>query len=64
MNLRYGINFKYERILSQSFDRFYVPMVEDLSLPTIQFDSTCKYLNSGIGKTHYPEDYIPNLKAY
>ena len=70
MNLGYGINFKYEGILSHSFDRLYVvmkiclPMVKDLRLPTIQFDSTCKYLSSGIGKTHYPDDYIPNLKAY
>ena len=70
MNFGYGINFICEGMLSHLCDRFYVllkfvlPMVEDLKLPTIQFDSTCKYLNSGIGKTHYPDDYIPNLKAY
>ena len=46
----YGVNFKYEGMLSHSFDRFYVvakfelPRVEDLKLTTIEFDSKCNYL--------------------
>ena len=46
----YGVNFKYEGMLSHSFDRFYVvtkfelPKVEDLKHATVQFDSICSYL--------------------
>ena len=46
LNFGYGINFKYEEMLSESFDRFYVvmkfvlPMVEDVKFLTIQFDSS------------------------
>ena len=41
LNFGYGINFKYEGMLSHSFDRFYVvtkfelPKVEDLKLTTL-----------------------------
>ena len=51
--LKFGhdINFKYEGMLSHSFDRFYVvtkfelPRVEDLKLTIIDFDPNCNYLN-------------------
>ena len=61
LNFGYGVKFKYEGVLSHSFDRFYVvtkyelPEVEDLKLTTIDFDPTCSYLN-GDGK------YMPKLK--
>ena len=51
LNVGYGVNFKYEGMLSHSFDRFYVvtkfelPRVADLKLTTIDFDSKCSYLN-------------------
>ena len=51
LNFGYGVNFKYEGMLSHSFDRFYVvtkfelPRVEDLKLTTIDFDSNYSYLN-------------------
>ena len=51
LNFGYGVNFKYEGMLSHSFDRFYVvtkfelPKVEDLKLTAIDFDPTCSYLN-------------------
>ena len=41
LNFGYGVNFKYEEMLSHSFDRFYVvtkfevPRVEDLKFTTI-----------------------------
>ena len=47
LNFSYSVNFKYEGMLSHSFDRLYVvtkfelPKVEDLHLTTVQFDSTC-----------------------
>ena len=39
-------------------------MVGDLKFLTFQFDSSCKYLDSGINKCKYPSDYIPNLRDY
>ena len=57
------INFKYEGILSHSFDRFYVvtkfelPKVEDLKLTTIDFDPNCNYLNGN-------EKYMKNLQRH
>ena len=45
LNCGYGVNFKYEGMLSHSFDRFYVvtkfelPKMEVLKLTTVQFHS-------------------------
>ena len=45
LNFGYGVNCKYEGMLSHSFDRFYVvtkfelPKIEDLCLITVQLDS-------------------------
>ena len=70
LNFGYGINFKYEGMLSHWFDRFYIvtkfalPTVEDLKFSTIQFDSSCKYLDSGTNKSKYPYEFNPNLRAY
>ena len=50
LNFGYRVNFKYEGMLSHSFDWFYVvtkfalPRVEDLKLTTIDFDSNSSYL--------------------
>ena len=66
----YSINYKYEGMLSHSFNRFHVvtklvlPRIEDLKFITIQFDSSCKYLDTGKGKSEYSFDYIPNITAY
>ena len=63
LNFGYDVNFKYKRMLSHSFNRFYVvakfelPKVEDLKLTATDFDPTCSYLNDE-GK------YIPKLKRY
>ena len=46
----YGINYKYEGMLAQSFDRFYIvtkfilPILDDLKLSPIKYDKACKYL--------------------
>ena len=46
----YGINYKYEGMLTHSFDRFYVvtklilPTLDDLKLLPINYDKDCKYL--------------------
>ena len=44
LNFGYSVNFKYERMLTHSFDRFYVvakyeiPKVEHLQFATFAFD--------------------------
>ena len=60
LNFGYGVNFKYEGILSHSFDRFHVvakfelPKVENLRLTTVDFGSRCCYLASnGTKKNSY-----------
>ena len=51
LNFGYGANFKYEGILTHSFDRFYVvakyeiPKVEHLQFTTFAFVLTCNHLN-------------------
>ena len=46
----YGVNFRYEGMLSHSFERFYVdmkieiPKVLDLNLTLFQFDYNCSYV--------------------
>ena len=52
LNFGYSVNFKYEGVLSYSFNRFYVvakhelPKVSDLTLTAIEFDLICSHLNS------------------
>ena len=51
LNFGYGANFKYEGMLTPSFDRFYIvtkyeiPRVEQLQLTTFAFDLMCSNLN-------------------
>ena len=46
----YGINYKYEGMLANSFDRFYIvtkfswPMLDDLKLSPIKYDKECYYI--------------------
>ena len=46
----YGINYKYERMLAHSFDRFYVVTkfilltLDDLKLLPIKYDKDCTYI--------------------
>ena len=51
LNFGYGVNFKYEGMLSHSFDRFYIltkfalSKTKDLRLATFKFDFKCSYAN-------------------
>ena len=51
LNFGYSANFKYEGMLTHSFDRFYVvakyeiTKVEHLQFTTFTFDLTCNHLN-------------------
>ena len=66
----YGINYKYERMLSHSFDRIYVltkfelPKVEDLKLTMISYHSTCQYLEKAKSIQSYPTQYIRDMRNY
>ena len=59
LNLGYGVNFKYEGMLSHSFDRFYIvtkfelPKTKDLRLATFKFDFECSYANHTSTNTNY-----------
>ena len=54
----YSVNFKYQGILSHSFDRFYIvtkfelPKIEDLHLTTVQSNSKCSCLDMGKDKNN------------
>ena len=51
LNFAYGVNFKYEQMLSHSLDQFYIvtrfelPKTKDLRLATFKFDFECSYAN-------------------
>ena len=66
LNFGYGVNFKYEGMLSHSFDRFCVaakyeiPKIENLKFTTFSFDLMCNHLN--ISKKCYLLRYIRHCK--
>ena len=70
LNFGYGINFKYEGMLLNSFDRFYVvtkfilPTINDPNFSPIDFDSECSYLNVDLKMHRYPMQYLPNIKNF
>ena len=59
LNFGYGVNFKYEGMLSHSFDQFYIvmkfepPKTKDLGLATFKFDFECSYANHTSINTNY-----------
>ena len=69
-NFGYGINFKYEVILSHSYDRFYVvtkfilPTGNDLKFLPIDFNSEHSYLNADLRRHQFAKQYIPNIKNF
>ena len=66
LNFGYSVNFKYEGMLTHSFDRFYVvakyeiPKVEHLQFTTFTFDLMCNHLN--ISKKSYLLRYIRHCR--
>ena len=65
LNFGYGTTFKYEGMLSHSFDRFYVVTkfeilkVKDLKLTTFSFNLICNYLNISHA---YMQRYVKHCK--
>ena len=66
LNFGNGANFKYEGMLSHSFDRFYVvakyelPKIKDLKFTTFSFDLMCNHLN--ISQKSYLLRYIKHCR--
>ena len=66
LNFGYSVNFKYEGMLTHSFDRFNVvakyekPKVEHLQFTTFAFDLMCNHLN--ISKKSYLLRYIKHCR--
>ena len=59
LNFGYGVNFKYEGMLSHSFDRFYsvtkfeLPETKDLRLASFKLNLECSYANHTSSNTNY-----------
>ena len=73
LNFGYGVNFKYEGMLSHSFDRFYIvtkfelPKTKDLKLATFGFDFECSYANhTSTSNTDYAKlmNYCMKIAPY
>ena len=72
LNIRYGVNFKYEGMLSHSLDQFYIvtkfelPKTKDLRLATFKFDFECSYANHTSTNTNYakPLKYCTKITPY
>ena len=73
LNFGYGVNFKYEGMLSHSFDRFYIvtkfelPKTKDLKLATFGFDFECSYANhTSTSNTDYAKlmNYCMKITPY
>ena len=66
LSIGYVVNFKYEGMLTHSFDKFYVvakyeiPKVEHLQITTFSFDLTCNHLN--ISRKSYLLRYIRHCR--
>ena len=66
LNFGYGANFKYEGMLSHSFDRFYVvaklemTKIKDLRLTMFSFNPACNHLN--ISRKSYLLRYIKHCR--
>ena len=73
LNFGYRVNFKYEGMLSHSFDRFYIvtkfelPRTKDLRLATFKFDFECSYANhTTTSNTNYAKllNYCMKIAPY
>ena len=64
-----GINFKYEGMISHSFDRFYVVTksiltpIENVKFLPINFGSECNYLKVNLDKHENPV-YLTNIRFF
>ena len=70
LNFGYGVNFKYEGMLSHSFDRFYVvtkfeiPKIKDLKLMTFTIDLKCEHPNNPKSYMHWYLKHCQKIAPY
>ena len=70
LNFGYGINYKYEGMLVNSFDRFYVVtkcmllMIGDIKFSRLNFDDTCAYMNKEYAPNMDSRKYLTELRTY
>ena len=66
----YGINYKYEGMLTHSFDRFYIitkfmlPSMGDIKFSNLNFDHSCAYMNKKYAPNMDSSKYLAELKTY
>ena len=70
LNFGYGINYKYEEMLTHSFDRFYVvtkfllPAIGDLKFSNLNYDNMCAYLDNKNAQNTETRIYMLDLKIF
>ena len=70
LNFAYGINYKYEGMLTHSFDRFFVVtkfmllMIGDLTFLKLNYDYTCTYLKKEYAPNTDSRKYLTKLRTY
>ena len=66
----YGINYKYEGMLTHSFDRFYIITkfillsIGDIRFLHLTFDDSCSYMNKEYTPNMDSSKYLKELKTY
>ena len=66
----YSINYKYEGMLAQSFDRFYIvtkfmiPLMKDIKFSNLDFDQSCTYMNKNYAPNTDSSKYLSELQTY
>ena len=66
----YGVNYKYEGMLTHSFNRFYIvtkfilPSIGDIKFSNLNFDASCSYMNKEFPPNTDSRKYLRELKMY
>ena len=70
LNFGYGINYKYDGMLTHSFDRFYVvtkfilPSIGDLKFSNLNYDNTCAYMDNKNAHSTETRKYMLDLRTF
>ena len=70
LNFGYGVNYKYERMLAHSFDRFYVvtkfmlPRIGDTKFSKLNFCNTYAYMKRDYTPNTDSRKYLTELRTY
>ena len=70
LNFGYGGNYKYEGMLTHSYDRFYVvtkfilPSIGNLKFSNLNYDNTCTYMDNKDAQITEIRKYMLNLRTF